>query len=364
MLMSIYADMHACMHACIHTNCHIHAYIHTVTYMHTLRTITRQSDGTQKQLERALLTRAFLHRIAQSRLAGRHRLQTLACRMRKWRLRTARRKYIGSVVKGLLGSRQAQILKSLENTSTCWRDWARVCGGHRALTFQNGAQRQARVLLQLAFAALKRSTRTAAMHKGVDYYFARSLARGLLAHVIWAWCRQAQDQLIRDERSALGAAHTLRALAASHRGPAGAGGKLSVGGGSGGGMSPPVAPGSSSPHSLFTPPSHTAVAQSVGSPQSPLSGNKSLCLSPGSQAEEGAGGSGGSKVLARRANDKVKSKLSSYRHLLSSGASAKTSRSASQASNVLRRGADSDSGESGDGGLDEEVSRILGELRC
>ena len=69
-------------------------------------------------------------------------------------------------------------------------------------------------------------------------------------------------------------------------------------------------------------------------------------------------------MLARRANDKVKSKLSSYRHLLSSGASAKTSRSASQASNVLRRGADSDSGESGDGGLDEEVSRILGELRC
>ena len=45
-----------------------------------------------------------------------------------------------------------------------------------------------------------------------------------------------------------------------HRGPAGAGGKLSVGGGSGGGMSPPVPPGSSSPHSLFTPPSHTAVA--------------------------------------------------------------------------------------------------------
>jgi hypothetical protein len=79
-------------------------------------------------------------------------------------------------------------------------------------------------------------------------------------------------------------------------------------------------------------------------------------------------------------SDKVKDKLSSFRHLLNKTptASAMTSRCSSEASTYdmdgdlprsakpksdITHGTDSDSVESPDGVLDEEVSRILGDLR-
>jgi hypothetical protein len=260
--------------------------------------------------------------------------------------------------------------------------------------------------------------------QGVDAYLSKSLARNLLAHVMSAWCRMAQDQLILDERSALGAAHTLRALAASHRGAPGATSSKPVGIGGAVVLSlstpvslpvlqpvlQPVTP-VSLPSSHFTPP--PVVSSSVGSPpqrvsSSPHSGTKSPILSPESKTEEGGGWGSGGNLLARgrpatgrtspvqlrvrpptgrtspelqqRVNDKVKSKLSSYRHLLNrtQTASAMTSRCSSEASTYdmdgdlprsakpksdITHGTDSDSVESPDGVLDEEVSRILGDLR-
>ena len=175
-------------------------------------------------------------------------------------------------------------------------------------------------------------------------------------------------------------------------------------------VSPPVT-------SVSSPPSHLTpapfVTSSVGSPpqgvsSSTHSGTKSPILSPESQTEEGGGsGSGGYRLarggpstgrtspvllrgrpptgrtspqLQQRVNDKVKDKLSSYRHLLNKTptASAMTSRCSSVASTYDMDGklsakpksdithetySDSARVESPDGVLDEEVSRILGDLR-
>lgn len=256
--------------------------------------------------------------------------------LRRWAMVTYRMRTLRATEAKALNLRECHVMKAVVKR---WRE--RMVRRHMMSAvigaLQGSRARRSWLILRECFGALKRLMYARNVHQRVDRYFSSLRAKEVCAHFLSCWARQVKEEIINEERSALGAAHTLRALASCRAGVDAQGG---------------------SPPSHFTPPENwpdpgkRAGGVEAGSGQDGQKVSPNTSSPPPLQARENAGraassgGSGHGDGAARART--VKSKLNNYRTLLTSN-----SRSSSRAQDVPAAGDDEQES------LDVEISRIL-----